>query len=166
MLCKNLNSFNHVESHIDDNACNKILVDEVIDENIFAVNLINTETQQLYTWHRRLDHPPFSILQHIKCQDVTHSLSKEHKRKFLACEACHKAKQTRFSFPSRTSDASQIFELIHIDIWGTYSASSITHTNYMLIIVNDHSSATWTYLMHHKSQTFSKLYTFIKMVKT
>lgn len=137
----------------NNSSCNKMSTDMNKSNKVFAVNFtsIDNKMSQLHTWHRRLAHSPISVIQHIKCLEISNDLSKEHKNKLQVCEACHKAKQTRFPFPSRTCDASKIFELIHVDIWGPYSAPSLTKSSYMLTIVDDHSRATWTYLLQHNS---------------
>lgn len=75
-----------------------------------------------------------------------------------ACDICHKGKQVKLPFPVSMNCTSAIFEMIHADLWGTYSKPSMTGTNYMLTLVNDFSRGTWVYLLQHKSQvtrTFS-----------
>lgn len=64
------------------------------------------------------------------------------------------------------SDVSTICELIHLDVWGPYTTSTLTGTNYMLTIVDDKGRATWTYLLHHKSQVTNIFSSFVKMVDT
>lgn len=82
------------------------------------------------------------------------------------CDVCHKAKQVRQPFPIHDSCCSSKFELIHLDIWGPYSQPSLTHTGYMLTIVDDSSRATWIFLLKHKSQTTKTFSSFVKMVHT
>ena len=65
-------------------------------------------------WHQRLGHPshgslaPSSMICDFK-------LNKEFLK---CCDVCHKAKQTRNSFPLSESRASKPFDLIHCDLWG------------------------------------------------
>ncbi|XP_019261605.1 PREDICTED: uncharacterized protein LOC109239486 [Nicotiana attenuata] len=69
-----------------------------------------------------------------------------------------------FSASSTVSDS--LFELIHVDTWGPYHTQSYFGAKYFLTIVDDHSRATWTHLLHSKSNAFTMLKAFISMVKT
>lgn len=45
-----------------------------------------------------------------------------------ACDICFQAKQTCASFPIKSYKATQLFELVQFDVWGSYSTiSSIEH---------------------------------------
>lgn len=73
-----------------------------------------------HIWHKRLAHTPHNILQHINSLDD--SIYFDNKKIPLKpCEVCHRSKQTRLPFATRTSNASSNFELVHIDIWGPYT---------------------------------------------
>lgn len=87
--------------------------------------------------------------------------------KFIdSCEVCHKAKQCRNSFPVSFNRSENLFDLIHVDVWGPYSGDSLTNTPYMLTIVEDCSRNTWTFLMSTKLQVFGILKAFVLMIKT
>lgn len=66
------------------------------------------------------------------------------------CDACHHAKETRSAFPISYNNAANCFELVHYDIWGPYRMASLMGAHYFLTIVDDHSKATWIYLMEEK----------------
>jgi transposase InsO family protein len=68
-------------------------------------------------------------------------------------------------FPS-FNKASSAFELLHVDIWGPIGTQSIHGYSYFLTIVDDYSRFTWLCLLHNKSETRSKLVTFIKFIET
>ncbi|KAL0449265.1 UNVERIFIED_CONTAM: Copia protein [Sesamum latifolium] len=84
----------------------------------------------------------------------------------LPCDVCHFAKQQRLPFSRSTYQASSIFDLVHVDIWGPYKQATPTNCTYFLTIVDHHSRSTWTYLMHSKFQAIDHLYSFIKLVQT
>ena len=44
------------------------------------------------------------------------------------------------------------FALIHMGIWGPYRAVTQQKYRYFLTIVDDHSRATWAYLLQNKSE--------------
>lgn len=88
---------------------------------------------------------------------------KEHLNK--ACEVCHRAKQSRESFPLSTNKASRIFELIHRDLWGPYNTPSSCGASYFLTLVDDFSRAVWVYLLVDKAEVFKCFMSFISMIE-
>jgi len=63
-------------------------------------------------------------------------------------------------FPSQTnslsifesdSNISELFALIHCDIWGAYRTPSLCGAHYFLTIVDDASRGVWVYLMRERS---------------
>ncbi|XP_074284107.1 uncharacterized protein LOC141608664 [Silene latifolia] len=69
-------------------------------------------------WHQRLGHPSDKVVKSIP------SLSSLNSNKDLICDICHYAKQHRHSFTSNNKHASDLFELIHCDLWGPYRVPS------------------------------------------
>lgn len=45
-----------------------------------------------------------------------------------------------------------LFQLVHADIWGPFSSSSIVGAKYFLTIVDDYSRCTWVFSMQVKSE--------------
>ncbi|KAL2230846.1 UNVERIFIED_CONTAM: Retrovirus-related Pol polyprotein from transposon RE1 [Sesamum indicum] len=124
-----------------------------------AVNTSNTSSNYAI-WHKRLGHANSLVLSHISDLNIT-DMNKD-----CICSICPKAKQTRKPFPSSTHHAVKTFDLIHMDVWGPYKQSSISGGHYILTIVDDFSRTTWTYIMHHKSQTTVILSTFLSQTVT
>ena len=50
------------------------------------------------------------------------------------------------SFSLSASKSKNCFDLIHVDVWGPYSLSSIHGHKYFLTIVDDYSRYTWVFL--------------------
>ena len=113
-------------------------------------------------WHKRLGHPAFSRLDVIsEVLGTTH-----HKNKKAAfCHVCHLAKQRKLSFPSENNICKATFELLHIDIWGPFSVETVEGYKYFLTIVDDHSRATWVYLLKNKSDVLTVFPAFINQVE-
>ena len=59
-----------------------------------------------------------------------------------------------------------LFDLIHIDVWGPYRHTTVNKCKYFLTIVDDHSRATWTYLMPSKQHTATHFKAFYQYVIT
>ena len=49
---------------------------------------------------------------------------------------------------------------------GTYRVNALNGVKYFLTIVDDHSRATWTFLLHNKLQVVVTVSNFLKMVET
>ncbi|PNY04279.1 peptide transporter PTR2 [Trifolium pratense] len=62
--------------------------------------------------------------------------------------------------------SANIFDIIHIDIWGPISTVSTSGHKYFLSIVDDKSRFTWLHFMKNKSETASLLKSFIAYVQT
>lgn len=68
-------------------------------------------------WNIRLGHLPQSRMKYIPgCMQHNSSMND------FPCTICPLARQHKLPFPISTSFTSHIFELIHIDTWGTYKA--------------------------------------------
>lgn len=114
-------------------------------------------------WHGRLGHPSRQVLslltKDLNIGDIFSNKVDE------PCDICFRAKQTRCSFSESDSKASELFELIHCDIWGAYHIPSTCGAHYFLTIVDDTSRAVWVYLMHNKNETSSFLQNFVIYAK-
>ena len=112
----------------------------------------------LELWHCRLGHPSSQHMAQIPVLP--------YKTPTSICNICPQAKQHRSSFPSSTTKANKVFELLHVDIWGTYRTPTYDGFTLFLSIVDDYSRATWIFLLSHKSNAFSMLEAFITCVGT
>lgn len=87
--------------------------------------------------HQTLGHASLSTLQHISFLKPLCTDAIIHKIK--SCESCHKAKQQRLPFVPTSIQTNDIFELIHVDIWGPCKETSLTNTPFLLTVVDDYS---------------------------
>ena len=71
-------------------------------------------------WHCRMGHPSSQALS-LLSPSIHEDFCRSDKAKL--CDACIHAKQTRMPFPLSNNKASQIFDLVHCDIWGAYRVS-------------------------------------------
>ena len=125
---------------------------------------------QLEVWHKRLGHPSWQITQLVS-NGSRNRVSGLH-NKF--CDTCQRAKQTRETFPLSNNQATNTFDLIHCDLWGSYRTPSSYGASYFLTIVNDCSPAVWAFLLIDKKEVSRALTNFFaiaerqykKMVKT
>jgi len=82
------------------------------------------------------------------------------------CRICPLAKQAKLKYAISSSKSENIFDLIHIDIWGKFPIMTHDGFNYFLTIVEDLSRGTWIYLIKNKSMAIKCIEKFYKMVKT
>ena len=59
------------------------------------------------------------------------------------CKGCAKEKNTKNSFPSNESKAKGILEIIHSDVCGPMSSSSLSAYVYYVSSIDDFSRKTW-----------------------
>ena len=82
------------------------------------------------------------------------------------CKVYPLAKQKRLAFPFNNKLSSHAFDLIHLDVWGPYTTSTLDDFKYFLIVVDDATYATWVYLMKSKSEVRPLISSFYSMVFT
>jgi len=89
----------------------------------------------------------------------------EYNKSFI-CDICHFTKQKRLPFPLSASKSEKCFDLIHVDVWGLYSLSSIHGHKYFLTIIDDYSRYTWVFLLKQKSEVVKILENFVVFIQT
>jgi hypothetical protein len=65
-------------------------------------------------------HSSFSLLEHL--YPLKYEETDKHK---FVCDGCEFGKHTRSSYVSSGSRSSHAFDLIHLDVWGSYSTTEI-----------------------------------------
>jgi hypothetical protein len=85
--------------------------------------------------------------------------------KDCVCDVCHLAKQKKLSYQLSTSQSTRCFELLHMDIWGPYSTTTVHGHKYFLTIVDDFSRFTWLILLKGKNEVAAQVQNFIHLVE-
>ena len=62
--------------------------------------------------------------------------------------------------------STDIFDLIHSDVWGPFSVSSIGGSQYFVIFVDDYSRYSWIFHMKRRSKLLQVYSNFAKIVET
>ncbi|XP_074297465.1 uncharacterized protein LOC141628191 [Silene latifolia] len=160
-------SFTHNSCHIQDPSLRmRIGVGELRDGLYFfrvvgrkaEVHRVSVEAS-FDLWHKRLGHPSNKVVTLIPLVSKNSIID-------APCDICHHAKQVRSSFYLSNNKASDIFELIHCDLWGAYRTPSSCGAKYFLTIVDDYSRAVWVYLLFDKTEVTSMFKNFLAMVDT
>jgi len=120
-----------------------------------------------WLWHRRLAHVNMRTLQslhkggHILGLKDNVSFAKDR-----VCRACVEGKMHDSPHPSKTIVSSKrILELLHVDLFGPPSHTSLGGKKYCLVIVDDYSRYTWVYFFKLKSETQETFIDFTKEVQ-
>ena len=116
----------------------------------------------LALWHARLGHASSSRVQQLASRGLLGSVSTEN----FDCVSCQLEKQPALPFNSSESISIDIFDLIHSDIWGPSSVSSIDGSRYFIVFVDDYSRYSWIFNMKHRSELLQVYSNFAKMVET
>ena len=115
----------------------------------------------LVLWHALLGHVSSSRVQQLASRGLLGSVSKEN----FDCVPCQLGKQPALPFNTSESISTDIFDLIHFDVWGPSSVSSIGGSQYFVVFVDDYSRYSWNFNMKHRSELLQVYYNFAKMVE-
>ena len=104
------------------------------------------------TWHNRLGHPHFRVLQNILNK---YGLTLTHKISHLHCEACRTSKSHKLPFNISVHKSTKPLELIHSDVWGPAPILSHFGFSYYVIFTDDFSKYTWLFPLQRKSDVLT-----------
>ena len=82
------------------------------------------------------------------------------------CVSCQLGKQPTLPFNSSETISTDIFDLIHSDVWGPSPISSIGGSQYFVVFVDDYSHHNWIFHIKHRSELLQVYSNFAKMVET
>jgi len=125
-------------------------------------SLSSKSTDSANVWHYRLGHISDSIHKCISIQFPIVKYTSTHS----PCDICHYAKHKKTSFPHSLTNSTQIFDILHADIWGPYATPSVSGFKYFLTLVDDFSRFTWVIFMKCKGETRNHLMNFISFIDT
>ncbi|CAI7853751.1 unnamed protein product [Closterium sp. NIES-54] len=105
------------------------------------------------TWHERLYHVNFSMLQKLVKDGSLKGLEVNGAAKEIgSCPTCLETNFTKFPFNSSTGPAKASLALVHMDVVGPTRALSLSGSRYFLTIVDDHTRAVWVYPLKTKGE--------------
>ena len=104
-------------------------------------------------WHHRLGHMSAKGMQILQAKNLLLGLKKVD---LEFCEDCVFGKQKRVRFLKlRNEKKSKNLELVHSDVWGPATATSLGGSLYYVTFIDDATRKTWVYPMKNKSNVFS-----------
>ena len=115
----------------------------------------------LALWHAYLGHASSSRVQQLASRGLLGSVSTEN----FDCVSCQLGKQPTLPFNTSQSISTDIFDLIHSDVWGSSSVSSTVGSRYFVVFVDDYSCYSWIFNMKYRSELLQVYSNFVKMVE-
>jgi len=116
-------------------------------------------------WHERLGHVNFQTLKKMIDSKQLPGIT-IGSVDGLFCEACQHGKLARLPFKKVVKERiSKPGEVIHMDVCGKMTHSSIGGAYYFVLFKDDCTSYKVVYFLKHKSDVFSKFLQFVKMVR-
>lgn len=148
----------------------KLLATATLVNNVYRLNdkksvfgLMSAESADINIWHRRLGHMNKSDL--LKMKNGIVSCINFVQSELSACVPCLEGKQTRSSFNSVGTRATDILKLVHTDICGPMETASIGGARYFLLFIDDFSRKTFVYFLKQKSEVSTVFAQFKTMVE-
>ncbi|WVZ58321.1 hypothetical protein U9M48_008602 [Paspalum notatum var. saurae] len=136
----------------------------LVDFNSKKANLqacLFSKNSMGWLWHRRLAHVGMSTLKKVMKKDLDITFEKDK-----LCSACQAGKQVANTHPSKTfMSTSRPLELLHMDLFGPTTYTSIGGNNYGFVIVDDFSRYTWVYFLEDKTKVAHIFSKFAKRAK-
>ena len=144
-----------------------------MDGNSFYLKLDAVEGHVFYAkvdksimWHKRYGHFHLKSLKFMHDARMVDDMPEIHVSD-QTCDSCELGKQHRQPFPQNISKrATHKLELVHSDICGPMSTTSLSNNLYFILFIDDFSRMTWVYFLKTKSQALSMFNNFKKMVET
>lgn len=104
--------------------------------------------------HRQLGHPSSKVLKHVlsNCKHLQISIKIQFPD---FCDACQYGKVHKLHLGPTEIKTSSLLELIHTNLWGPASITSLNGYKYYISFIDDYSRYTWVYPLKTKSQALS-----------
>ena len=112
--------------------------------------------------HRRLGHVNYKALP-IVSKAVTGLL--EIQIDHGLCKGCAQGNNTKNPFPSSNNKAKGILDIVHSDVCGLMSTTSLSEYVYYVSFIDDYSRKTWIYFLKGKDKVFGKFKEFKALVE-
>lgn len=111
------------------------------------------DKKDIVLWHRKLGHASIAKMNKVLNMNIKGNLK---------CEVCLKGKQIRLPFGDIGTRATNLLEIVHSDVCGPLSVSSIGGARYMVTLIDDRSRKVFAYTIKRKSEVFAKFAEFKK----
>lgn len=106
-----------------------------------------TTVTESHKWHASLGHVNTDTMKLIISKELVRGIPNVDIEKKI-CKSCLLGKQPWQTFPQPTSyRAEQVLQLIHGDLCGPITPSTLAGNKYIFVLIDDHSRYMWTILL-------------------
>jgi hypothetical protein len=124
-----------------------------------------TKSSMGWLWHRMFGHVGMKQLNRLIKHDLVRGLKDITFEKDKLYSACQVGKQVGNTHPKKSMmSTSKPFELLHINLFGPTTYTSIGGNKYEFMIVDDFLRYTWVFFLVDKSDAFATFKTFVKRI--
>ena len=129
--------------------------------------LITTEdATKDWLWHSQFGHMSFHTLKEMSNRQLVEGLPVIKVPNKL-CRECVAGKHQRTLIPKASSyQSGEHLELVHADICGPISPSTLGGSKYFLLIIDDYTRLTWVAMLQQKSDAFEAFKRFKTLAET
>ena len=128
--------------------------------------MLSEEKSEDWLWHSRFGHLSFHALKEMSVRKLVEGLPLIKVPPKL-CRDCVAGKHHRTLFPKASSYRSEEpLQLVHADIYGPISPSTLGGSRYFLLIIDNYSRLIWVAMLQHKSDAFEAFKKFKALAET
>lgn len=129
------------------------------------VNNSRKQTNSLEIWHHRLGHLNYNDVISLEKRNLASGINLNNRSiPDDLCPGCKFGKMSRKPFPSSSTRATKILEIIHSDVCGPFKTPTFGGKLYFITFIDDYSRYSVVYLLRKKSEAFEKFKEFILSV--
>lgn len=139
------------------------LVDSGNEESAF--NSEEHTSKKLQRWHNRFGHLNLNDLKKLKTEDMVSGIDFNPNEAQFNCEVCHMGKICQIPFGKSSNRAKDKLGLVHSDICGPMSTTSIGGSKYFVTFIDDYSRYTEIVMLKNRSEVLSAFRKFMLRVK-
>ena len=125
--------------------------------------LVHSTINMCELWHRRFAHLHYRALPIVS--KIVTGLSKFQVNHEGICRGCAQGKNVKNMFPSSDSKAKGILDIVHSDVCGPMTTTSLSGYVYYVSFIDDYSRKTWIYFLKAKTEVFNKFKEFNALVE-
>ena len=128
---------------------------KTVNSTVETVAVCTTIDESL--WHKRLCHLGIDGVRSLIKNNMVTGIEGNLDQNFKFCENCCNGKNQRSTFNKIHSNSAKIetpLELVHSDVCGKITPSSLSGGNYFLTFIDEATHYTWIYVIKNKSDVF------------
>ncbi|GJY19795.1 putative ribonuclease H-like domain-containing protein [Tanacetum coccineum] len=138
----------------------------IVPKDSLTCLVAKATSEESMLWHRRLGHINFKNINKLVKENLVRDLPLKRFENDQTCVACLKGKQHRASCKTKAFNSiTKPLFMLHMDLFGPTSVSSLMHKKYCLVVTDDYSRFSWVFFLTTKDETSEILKFFIKEVE-